>query len=515
MLIEYACVDNSNDAYNWVACTAIMERLINEFQDCKSLLTKVKTEISPNPISFLVNTIDIILSIQEKSEKYITMAKQTLNTLLTSSHKTTNESNIYNFVEHDPGKRKSIESSAQRKHLIILGPHQPKLALYPINFEISIKKQNRFTSLWYKEYPHLEYSILNDAVYCFICSLFPRGLNRQYADPAWVKSGVRSWHKMKSRGVKKCGKLVQHFSSTSHKSALVDFSNFLNSSQHIDCLFNIPNRLNFINVEYQKSFHEDVIAMLLDVTRTLARQGLAFRGEANDENSNFYQIVLLLSRHSSVMKEWIDEKLNRKHKVTYLSHESQNEFIGLLAEKVKKNIIDEVIEAGMYSVMADTTPDVSHSDQLSVCVRYVSTSGEVFERLLDIHKANNKTGQGIAEQIHNVLKQNVLPVENIAFQSYDYASSMSGKINGTQQKLLEIVGHQIPFIPCQAHRLNTFLKNSCEASVIIGDLFFCLVFFFRRVLKDMLTFRQSYPELIIHYNFVIYQKRGGLLGLSL
>jgi hypothetical protein len=48
---------------------------------------------------------------------------------------------------------------------------------------------------------------------------------------------------------------------------------------------------------------------------------------------------------------------------------------------------------------------------------------------------------------------------------------MSGKINGTQQKLSDLVGHIIYFIPCQAHRINTFLEHSCDASSMIGDLF--------------------------------------------
>ncbi|KAL4123023.1 hypothetical protein QTP88_015255 [Uroleucon formosanum] len=46
---------------------------------------------------------------------------------------------------------------------------------------------------------------------------------------------------------------------------------------------------------------------------------------------------------------------------------------------------------------------------------------------------------------------------------------MSGKYNGAHVKLSELVGHKITFIPCQAHRLNTFLEHSCDASSIIGN----------------------------------------------
>lgn len=71
----------------------------------------------------------------------------------------------------------------------------------------------------------------------------------------------------------------------------------------------------------------------------------------------------------------------------------------------------------MYSVMSDTTPDVSHKDQLSICVRYVDSLGEINERLLAICEANDKTGMGIDEKMYNVLKKNGLSVQNIAFQS--------------------------------------------------------------------------------------------------
>jgi len=63
------------------------------------------------------------------------------------------------------------------------------------------------------------------------------------------------------------------------------------------------------------------------------------------------------------------------------------------------------------------------------------------------------------------LVENSLPVENIPFQSYVYASSMSSRINGTHQKLSELAGHMIPFIPCQVHRFNTFIEHSCDASI--------------------------------------------------
>ncbi|CAI6355553.1 unnamed protein product [Macrosiphum euphorbiae] len=172
----------------------------------------------------------------------------------------------------------------------------------------------------------------------------------------------------------------------------------------------------------------------------------------------------------------------RKHKVTYLSHDSQNEFIDLLADETNNTIIEEVKKSDFFSLMADTTPDVLHQDQLSICLRYIDPFGEVCESLVAVCEAVEKAGLGIAENIKEIIQKNGLPCENIAFQSYDFDSSMSGKINRTTQKLSDLVGHIIYFIPCQTHRINTFLKHSCDASAVVVDLFSNLeqlyVFFF-------------------------------------
>eukprot|EP00794_Sanderia_malayensis_P019803 gene19803-21743_t len=80
-----------------------------------------------------------------------------------------------------------------------LRPHQPKLARYPQKDNIAGHKQRQFNAAWYDEYPHLGYSICNDAVFCFVCQLF----KDQNNDIPWCEEGVFSWDKMKSRGVSK------------------------------------------------------------------------------------------------------------------------------------------------------------------------------------------------------------------------------------------------------------------------------------------------------------------------
>ncbi|XP_008178186.1 uncharacterized protein LOC103307722 [Acyrthosiphon pisum] len=279
---------------------------------------------------------------------------------------------------------------------------------------------------------------------------------------------------MKSRGNNKKGKLVQHFSSASHKLAMMDYCAFISQSSRVDFIFNKSARQLAIRQKNEQEFNRQAVGMLVDVARTLARQGLAFRShnekENETQNGNFYQIVLLLSRHNPIMERWLSDKSMRPYHVTYLGSKSQNEFIELLAAENRQTIIQEIQNSELFAVMADTTPDISMKDQLAVCLRYVDQKGITNERLLDVVESTDKTGYGTAKSIYNCLIKYEINTDNVAFQSYDYASNMSGINKGAQHFFTEFVSHSVPYIPCQAHRMNTFLEHSCDASPIIGDL---------------------------------------------
>lgn len=166
------------------------------------------------------------------------------------------------------------------------------------------------------------------ALYVF---LFPEGPGRSNFISEWASVGVRSWHKMKSRGTSKKGKLAEHFSSDSHKCALRDYCNLISEGSRIDVLLDKSIRQNLIKENQEREFHKRVLLILLDITRTLCRQGLAFRGagDGENDNGNFRQIVNLVSRQNPNLKKWLDETALRPRNITYSSEPSQNEFVQL------------------------------------------------------------------------------------------------------------------------------------------------------------------------------------------
>ena len=125
-----------------------------------------------------------------------------------------------------------------------------------------------------------------------------------------------------------------------------------------------------------ENFH--AVKILIEIIRTMARQDITFCGGGNLEvNGNFNQIVMLMAPHCSPLRRWLDNRNGRTNSVTYLSSDSQNEMISLLGDAVRKKVITEVKDAGMYGLSADTTPDLSRHDQLAVVIRYVKETGPI------------------------------------------------------------------------------------------------------------------------------------------
>lgn len=180
----------------------------------------------------------------------------------------------------------------------------------------------------------------------------------------------------------------------------------------------------------------DVLVMLLDICRTLARQGLALRNE-HEMDSNFEQIVHLVGRYNTTMKTWLTESERnlRPFHATYMRKNCQEEYITLLGETIQQYILKEVNDAGMIGIIADTTPDITHVDQLTVGVRFVDANDKPKERLITTAEVKERTKEEKVWQKQYLNPfQRVTKTHSIRFQTYDSAATMSGKYNGAQKK---------------------------------------------------------------------------------
>lgn len=93
-----------------------------------------------------------------------------------------------------------------------------------------------------------------------------------------------------------------------------------------------------------------------------------------------------------------------KSNPSYLSKTICDELIGLMSDKVHSAIVDEISTAGYFSLSVDSTSDLSHIDQLSTVLRYVSpTDGKPVERFITFLNLNSHTGEETANLILHYL----------------------------------------------------------------------------------------------------------------
>ena len=98
----------------------------------------------------------------------------------------------------------------------------------------------------------------------------------------------------------------------------------------------------------------------------------------------------------------------------------------------------EIETAKYYSLMVDSTPDISHNEQNTFIFRYLTRNKDEYkiqERFNTFIDNFGKTGVEIAAKILSVLEKGNISVEDCRDQGYDNASNMSGKYNDVQSHL--------------------------------------------------------------------------------
>ena len=120
-----------------------------------------------------------------------------------------------------------------------------------------------------------------------------------------------------------------------------------------------------------REYWRDVLRRVVAVIKFLGERGLAFRG--NDElfgsphNGNYLGILELISQFDPFLAEHIKTYGQRgRGSVSYLSSTICEEFIDMMGEKTRQVIAEELRDAKYFSVIVDSTPDLSHVDQLTL-----------------------------------------------------------------------------------------------------------------------------------------------------
>ena len=214
-----------------------------------------------------------------------------------------------------------------------------------------------------------------------------------------------------------------------------------------------------------------VFLRLVAIVQFLAERNLAFRGSieriGEPSNGTFLGLVELLAKFDPVMGEHLRCVTNEEIHDHYLGKRIQNELITVVADAVMKAILRDIKNAMYFSVILDCTPAISHKEQMSLTIRYVSDGVNV-EKHVDVHEAfikflpvESTTGQDLCDVLVNELENLELNVQNIRGQGYDNGANMKGVHSGVQKWLLNINSRAF-FIPCACHNYNLVVADMAK-----------------------------------------------------
>lgn len=88
-------------------------------------------------------------------------------------------------------------------------------------------------------------------------------------------------------------------------------------------------------------------------------------------NGNYLGVLELIFKFDPFLQKHFKLHANQDHRhVFYLPKDICEEFIHMMANKVRNEIVNQIKRAKYFSLIVDSTPDISHVDQLSIVFRY-------------------------------------------------------------------------------------------------------------------------------------------------
>jgi len=308
-------------------------------------------------------------------------------------------------------------------------PMQPILDSFPRG-----RHGKRFSAVMYSHYEWVEYSVKEDAVFCFSCRHFAKSAVRKgeiLGSRTFIDKGFCKWSDQHAL-------LQQHQESERHQSSMLAWANFKDVAAGEQT--SVASQLSATRSTEIKENREHV-KTLLRATRFLGCQGLAFRGHDESSSAENRGNFCAFLEEMTEIDDNLKVKLQRRYG-HYLSPVYQNDLTRVFGDRVRRTIVDEVTVAKFFSVLVDETKDLSKKEQLAVLVRYVH-DGVIKERSLGVFPMHSLTAEALCTFILDEVRSLGLDWDNCVGQCFDGASVMSGWANGVQARIKKEVPHAV------------------------------------------------------------------------
>ncbi|XP_068229366.1 uncharacterized protein [Palaemon carinicauda] len=222
----------------------------------------------------------------------------------------------------------------------------------------------------------LVYSPAKTCVFCFQCILFSSDRSIKLCT-----SGDNDWKNITQN-------LKSHETSTKHIDSVLTLAHRSAAAGRIDAELHK-------NMIEQHKYWTNLLTRCVPPIAFLCERGLPLRGSneiiGSGSNGNYLGILELISQFDPFLSQHIRQHANhgRGHS-SYLSKTICEELVTLMRHKVHDVIKQEILKSRYFSISVDSTPDITHPDQLTIIIRHVNMT---VERFLTFIPISSHTGQ--------------------------------------------------------------------------------------------------------------------------
>ena len=405
-------------------------------------MQNTRTSTDPNGIANIENTTQ-----QSLGESNGTPMQDTCNSI--------HPNDIGNFVGGERLPKDVIKNLLQA----LWTPN--KTYLFPWVYS-SNGDRRRFRYKWLEDFPFLSYSALpgKEGGFCRYCVLMGK-----------VTGGRGDQHLSKFviepfTNYKKGNELLkEHQDNKYHKFAMAQVDILRTNPMAIDEMLYTQARESSEKLKSEGQEYRRRARDVIETVMTLAQQEVSLRGHRDHGPLDLESIpgpgkegnLKAFLRYRALGDKQLYENIqNAPKNMTLTSPKIQNQIIQVCGDAIKESLLKDIKEAGIYSIIADCTADISRKEQLALAIRYVTKDGDMREDLVGLLVPNATTGVALAGDITNGLTNLGLSLCNCRGQAYDGCGNMSGHINGCQA----IIKRNNPlaiYTHCQSHKLNLAL----------------------------------------------------------
>ena len=294
-----------------------------------------------------------------------------------------------------------------------------------------------FSSSWYSTFPWLTVCVTRGKAFCALCRYCSEknllGLSKK-GDNAFILTGFDNWKKAHER-------FNIHSLSDTHKEAVLKIE--LSKQESVHSLMNKQAMV-------EQKLRQQMLLKQLSSLKYLLRQGLAVRGH-DDLEGNLLQLLKLRSDDCTDLTTWIRER-------KYFSPVILIEQISLMGLTVLRCLLNDIKEVQWFSIIADEATDLSHKEQLTLCVRWVDKELSIHEDPLELIHVPKTDADTLTSVVKDCLIRFSLPISQCRGQAYDGASNMTGHLNGVAAQIEKDVPAAL-FLHCFAHCTNLCLQS--------------------------------------------------------